>query len=553
MATSISSPNPRWLLLAPWYRWPEPGVAGAGRGTAPLLQKYAEPRFVNDFLAEPQRSLKFQPEDHVHRVEAKVPAPKHSLSPLTRVRTELRKVFLDVHSRFYLVVVELCCDQPGLPSVRRDQVCEAGFVVRRRVAPAKGEARKALHAALAEVQQLESRLNRLRGILPSGGARRRSAPGVVIEALHDRCSDEADKLEAELAEKRAALAGLAARHGVAVEAQGWVSSGLPGVGAWQTVEETPGVHLAEASFPLYPLVPDPADARHSAHGHTLWFGVLPTGGADLDASGNPRFDDRSLYEVRCWARRHKAGCPKKNPKPDCSGELVWSRPGESYRLAAPGDLDGTSHRPVTIVLPDLRDLQAQAAARPMGEGMGMRMISPDDSSLEFQSDPDNVGKPGNPTTGGPSICFFAIPLITIIATFVLKLFLPIVVFAFGLWWMLKLKLCILPSFEMDAGLAVELTATPPGIEVDASLSVEIEGTFALNLGADPADDLSDHYGGDVTVLGNLAADMGADFHEQAPPDIAAQLTPKPGYPAPRQPMPEVTVGLEYYERVEAPA
>jgi hypothetical protein len=552
MAVSAHS---RWLLLAPWYRWPQPGVAGSGRGTAPLLQKYAESRFVNDFLAEPQRSLKFQPEDYVHRVEPKVPVPSHSLSLLTRVRTELRKVFLDVHCRFYLVVVELCCDQPGLPAVKRDQICEAGFVVRRRVAPAQGEARKVLHAALAEVQQLESRLARLRGILPSGGSRRRTAPGVVIEALRDQCADEAEKLEGELTGKRAALAGLAASHGVAVEVQGWVSSGHPGVGSWQAVEETPTaetVELAEASFPLYPLIPDPANARHSAKGHTLWFGVLPTGGPDLDAAGNPRFDDRSLYEVRCYVRRHQAGCPR-GKAPDCRGELVWSRPGESYRLAAPGDLDGTSHRPVTIVLPDLRDLQAQAAARPMGEGMGLRMIAPEGSSLEFQTNPDDVGNPGGATTGGPSICSFAIPLITIVATFVLKLFLPIVVFAFGLWWMLKLKFCILPSFEMDAGLAAELTAAGPGVEIGASLSVDITNTFKANLGAGPAGDLSTAYGGDITVLGHLAADLGADFHAQAPPEIAAELTPKAGYPAPRQPLPAITAGLEYYERVEVPA
>lgn len=125
-----------WLLLAPWYRWPvAPGDPRHGRGTAPAFQKYASAGFMAEFLKEPQRSLKWVEEDHVHRVEARVPKPKYSLSALVRVPTDRRKLFRDVHSRFYLVVAELHCDQPGLPAVRRDQVFDAGFVVRRRVAP----------------------------------------------------------------------------------------------------------------------------------------------------------------------------------------------------------------------------------------------------------------------------------------------------------------------------------------------------------------------------------------------------------------------------------
>ncbi len=46
------------------------------------------------------------------------------------------------------------------------------------------------------------------------------------------------------------------------------------------------------------------------------------------------------------------------------------------------------------------------------------------------------------------ICSFSIPLITIVATFVFKLFLPIVMLVFELWFLLRLKFCIPPSIEV---------------------------------------------------------------------------------------------------------
>ena len=51
--------------------------------------------------------------------------------------------------------------------------------------------------------------------------------------------------------------------------------------------------------------------------------------------------------------------------------------------------------------------------------------------------------------------------------FVLNLFLPIVMFVFQLWWMLKLKFCIPPSIEFEAELAAELDGDPGGLEVMA--------------------------------------------------------------------------------------
>jgi hypothetical protein len=100
----------------------------------------------------------------------------------------------------------------------------------------------------------------------------------------------------------------------------------------------------------------------------------------------------------------------------------------------------------------------------------MKVSSPPSSSFEFPHT-------GDIPTGGSvgtneEICFFAIPLFTIIAMFLLKLFLPIVMLVFGLFWMLKLKFCIPPSIDLEADLSAELDVVPGGFE--ASLSVDID-------------------------------------------------------------------------------
>ncbi len=535
-----------WILTAPWYRWAQPGLPAAGRSSVPELQKYASANFVADFLAEPQKSLLYIDEDFVHRVEEASPKPKFSLSSLVRVRTDRRKIFLDTHCRFYLVVVQLCCDAPGLPAVAREKVCQAGFVVRRKVAPAPEAGRHALQGALGAVSGLETRIAALEGSLP--GRRR----GRVRAAIGDHCAEEIARLRVELEARRQDLRQLAASYGVKLTLEGWVPGEHHGFGAWQEVEEQPA-QLVEEIYPLYPLVPDPANAQHSAKGKNLYFGLLPTGSRELDVVGNPRFDDRNLYEASCFVRR-RTPCCAKGRCPDCKGELVWSRPSEIYQLAAAMDLDGTSHKPVTIAMPDLPALEAQAASMKVGEGIGLRMVSPNKSALKFKTDPDDIGNPTKlPPDGLPQICSFAIPLITIVATFVLNLFLPIVVFVFGLWFLLKLKFCILPSFELDAGLAASLAVTPPGIDFDVSLKVGIEGAFDLNLGPDGGAGIKGAYGGDINVLGSLALELGSDFRDQAPPEIAADLPPKhPQYPAPRQPLPTLGASLQYYPRVEMP-
>ena len=50
---------PNWRLVGPWYRWPRPGLPADGRVSRPVIQKFAGDDFIKDFLAHPQRSLKY--------------------------------------------------------------------------------------------------------------------------------------------------------------------------------------------------------------------------------------------------------------------------------------------------------------------------------------------------------------------------------------------------------------------------------------------------------------------------------------------------------------
>jgi len=523
-----------WLLVGPWYRWSDPYDAIVGRLSRPAFQKFESSNFVNDFIQDPQHSLKYtDPDDFVRRpVEAKGTV-RYRLAA-----TGIRKIYLETHKRFYLVVCELHCDVPGFPDTQRDQVCEAGFVVRRRVAKipasAVAEARKAVReiaAKRAQLMQLEE--------LPPG-----MKPGAV-QGLRAR-------VETKFLTAQAELKAVAAEYGISMALEGWFpEEGSQGVGTWQQVEETPS-KVAEHAFPLYPLIPDPDKKDHSGGGRTLYFGVLPATSADVDMLGSARFDDRSLYEVRCFVRRHDARCPKKRARNDCRGEIVWSRRSESYQLANPFDLSGTSNRPINIFLPDLPALEAQAMTLKPGEGAPVRMIAPEASNIEVTVDPEDFSSVSKKEPGA-AICSFSIPLITIVASFVFRLFLPIVMFVFGLWFLLKLKFCIPPGISIDAGVTAELDAAMGQIEldIDASIEVSAELQVALDLSKLP---------GTGKTLGSLtnpplslnekialAGTQAADFSASLPDHF--EVDPPPAGAVQRS-LPSATSGLEYEERVE---
>ena len=109
--------------------------------------------------------------------------------------------------------------------------------------------------------------------------------------------------------------------------------------------------------------------------------------------------------------------------------------------------------------------------------------------------------------GFPQICFFAIPLITIVAFFVLRLFLPILVFLFNLYFLLAFRFCILPSVSIDAGLDADLKLLPGGIDVDAAAAFTVAG-----LPFTPAQ-LGD------LLQGNVAADAGVTLTNDQKNDL----------------------------------
>lgn len=467
-ATTRARAEHDWRVVAPWYRWErrdgtEP--ERAAEAGAPVLQKFVSSAFVAEFLADPQRSVVFDAAlDVLQRVEnipaAELHGPDGRLRSLSRrrlVATTTRKLFLPAHQRFYLLTAGLHCAAPGFPKVDPASVEEAGFVVRRRqvrVPRGKRAEGAALLAAVSQARavaqsrhELDAARARARLLHPFTSAERRrvASPGAATAAAYR---------EVELARRR--LRAWAATEGVEHETEGWVASGEGSLGAWVPVPDEPE-ELLERSYPMRVLTADPVDPDHAARHGTILFGAVPTGSDETTARGSNRFSELDTYEIRVWVRRRGCG--------DCPGELVWSAPTPAYRLASFFDPAGCALRPLEVRLPDFAELEA-ATAMP-----SVRMTQPRSSMLDFSK----IGE--IPTKGAvrtpEQICFFSIPLITIIAMFVLNLFLPVVMFVFQLWWMLKLKLCIPPSVQLEADLAAELDVEPPELKVVAGLDVDV--------------------------------------------------------------------------------
>lgn len=498
--SAVAAPHP-WRLVGPWYRWPRPGLPEDGRVAAPAIQKFAGADFIAQFLARPQHSLKY--DEFVDVVQAhdlvkagKLPGKLATMLALNaqgdpvdrktfagdvfRARLapgQLRKLYQPVHDRHYLVSCELHCDMPGFPRVDRRKVCQAGFVMRRRrsVVPA-GMTAADVEAQAGPVRTAEADLFewlQLQAVADDADlpAEQRSRATARMQRVAAPAG-----WAAFLAGRRAALAALRSgfeawqqQHGVSVAIEGWfpLASGAQSQrGEWRPLtDETADITSGEQTYPLFALVPDPRLAAHDAAGRTLYYGVVPTQDLQHDAAGRPHLDDLSTYELRCFVREHHP-CPGRAAQlPDCHGRVTWSRASTAFRIAAAFDVLGCANRPVTIKMPDLRDLAAQAALRPRGKLSPVHFVQPQHMS------PDG-------TMGGAAICSFSIPLITIVALFVLNLFLPVVVFLFQLWFLLVLRFCIPPQIEADAGIDAALAATPPGVDFEADVDVQVEGLAA---------------------------------------------------------------------------
>lgn len=457
-----------WRIVAPWYRWeladdsdPERKV-GAVR---PALHKYATTDFVQAFLRDPQRSVVF--DGSVDVAQRVVPVPddelydgdKQKWIASTRLAPDpagTRKLFLAAHQRFYLVAVGLHCDRAGFPMVDPAHVAEVGFVVRRRrvhVPPRlAGEAAALTHdvrlaRATADVRfGLDAAKERSRLLHPFRSPSRTRIPAPGAAAL-------AAAREVELARRRLRTWALA--NDLEQSTEGWVPAGEGSLGAWVPMPDEPE-EVVERVYSMRRLHPDHRDPGHAAHDGTIYYAAVPTSGDEVTDRGANRFNELDTYELRVFARPQGEGCP---------GTLVWSTPSEPFRVASFYDPTGSAQRPLEIRLPDFKELEASDALP------SVRTTQPAGSSLQFSATGDLPGK--GVVGANEQICFFSIPLITIVAFFVLNLFLPIVLFVFQLWWMLKLKFCLPPSIEVEAELEVALEVEPGGLELQAGIDVDV--------------------------------------------------------------------------------
>ena len=558
------------MIVAPWWRWTDPGSVAPGtavlprpidgRLSAPILQKYDSPNLVNDFIKDPQRCLRFVEDDLVH-VPTPWPGPSlGSLGKLFRIGaskdpksggvtdqryvpdgTNTRKIFLDTHKRFYLVVAAIHCDAPGLPKVAREKICKAGFVIRRRTVTPPSCGADEVKPILRSLAVGRAKLTRVNQLAAIEGAARSFATGVSNGEASAGSVYGSAKLDS-LIKTRASLQALVVqeknrfdqwvkRFGVTWQLQGWFKSpqGFEKIGCWGNVEETPADLGLESSFPLYPLIPDKNDPRHAGQFGTIYFGVVPTSSHDCDRTGCARFDDRELYEMRCWTTRHLVPHDPDRPCP-CPDGIFWSVPTRPYKLASHYDLTGTSHQPVTIQLPDLNELAAQAKP-----SLGVGFAKPPGSLMTSGTEE------GKPTNYGRSrkfeICFIPIPLITIVATFVFELFLPVVMLLFQLWWMLALKFCIPPELDVAAGITGE-------IAVDGSLEASIDLGVTIN-GPDLVD------GADVSISGRYGPEVATKLTDTYSPialanmefDVKSASDPKSGN------APSLVANLDYEAEV----
>ncbi|WP_127500911.1 hypothetical protein [Actinoplanes solisilvae] len=446
-----------YALRAPWY------VRERGqyslldpRARRPAIQKYETDDFVERLFTDPRDSTRFDDlGDDVWSYPVPVaatPGPgtgRARFATHTLVRSQLRKLYQPTHDRFYVIVVELFCDVPGLPRAGDAEGIEVGMVLRRR--------RTTVDAPVLQVRRLARQM--------AGDLLKAQQPGTQPGGL--RGGDLPDVLWADLAARR----GFETAHadelaGITVDSttEAWMV-GAAG-GHWRTAG-TPapaGETDHELEIPMWRLPPREQDCP-PARTRSLWFGLVPTYSADMDREGTPRLDDHAIYEINCFARR--------NPEPGhehCPPKISWSEPTEPFRLAAVFDPDGTKNHKVAVKLPDLRTLAARAG-RPPGPG-GVAVTSPPGSQMHFNPF-DGVPKPAvKPVGEAERICVFAFELFIIVGFFVFLLFLPIVVFLFQLWWMLALRFCLPPLVE-----AFEL--------------LETHFTTGGTLGNLPADDSSD--------------------------------------------------------------
>ncbi len=464
-----------FVMRSPWYHRVREGIdLRSPLAQRPRIQMYDSTEFVDRLLADPADSLAFGDDDVWTYPVPVTPADTNTrlrLATSRLVKTNLRKLYQPLHERYYVVVVEVFCDGPGLPRAGYRDEISVGFRMRR------------LHTSLTT----------------KGRPARRVAADLVAELAKEQglgpctptSSDVRDVWWADAAWRRQFEEDHAddlAAIDCHTDVQQWlVSPG--GGGRWRTIcDDADPVAKGEREeiirMTRLPVREKDAECAEDAGrkgpaSRSLWFGVIPTYSGEHWLAPQPggrapvierKLDDHAIYEIECVVEEEREGCPP----------LTWvSAPTEPFRLADPMDPAGTKNRLVTLTLPDFRRLAARAAEK-QGPG-GVRIVTPPDSQMKFNPF-KGVPKSGEGRIGaGAAVCTFAVELFFIVAFFLFLMFLPIVVLLFQLWWMLALRFCIPPRVGFAA---VRDFFTTGGLMANVGLDAELTADLNITLGTD---------------------------------------------------------------------
>jgi hypothetical protein len=428
-----------FVLRAPWYvRERLKASVLDSRALRPAIQMYDGTDFVQRLLRDPRDSLAVTKDDYwsypvpVSPTFQAAQTGRLRLATHQLVHTKLRKLYQPSHNRFYVLVAEVLCDQPGLPRAGQHDDFDVAFVMRRYRTSVTGERRPTRRLA----RQL---------MLDLAYAQKLSVdddhpPPEDIRDLwwadqvwHEQFEQDHHKLIHQVRADTEHQGWFVFNDGSA----GWRNLDDPAVGP-----DVAGVREDTIRMVRLPRGQEDCDAAAT---RSTWFGVIPTFSAEhytIREHSCPKLDDRAIYEATCLVTL--------KPKPGhehCPPTVFQGTPSKAFRLASPMDPQGTSKRTTSITLPDLRRLAARAG-QPMGSG-GVQIATPPKSQLvinPFKGIPD--GGKGAIGTGGGA-CTFALELFFLVAFFLFLMFLPIVVFAFQLWWMLALRFCIPPGASLN--------------------------------------------------------------------------------------------------------
>jgi len=284
-----------FALRAPWYVRERGGFGLRDpRALGPNIQMYDGTDFVKRLLADPRDSLAYGADDVWSYPVPVTPAlnahGRARLATSQLITTGLRKLYQPSHNRFYVVVVEVFCDQPGLPRAGSHDDIGVSFVMRRQrtsVSGARGPSRRLARNLLVDL------------------AAQQNVAFTGAELPEDaRDLWWADKIWREQFEQDNQQ--LIEQVQVDTDDEYWYAAkGQPA--EWQRLEDT-DLPADEQSFPMWRLPRRPEDCDAAATRST-WFGVVPTFSDEHSVRGTKvqaKLDDRAIYHLRCIVEQKPA-------------------------------------------------------------------------------------------------------------------------------------------------------------------------------------------------------------------------------------------------------